>query len=161
MPLLYRLTNILKRMTFYGFMLGSASGLLVALTILLLPNIENPNFLGIPFTPLTAILGGAGFGMLFGTVAGFTSGFGMALFTLLLFREVHDEQGFRIFMGSTTFMLTLATLVGRGLWTFGEYAVDPFVWQVTMAMTLVIAIYASQRTATKYLLDIQTEKTKR
>jgi len=96
-------------------------------------------------------------GVLFGTVIGFTSGFGMMLFTALLFREVNDVLRFRIMMGSTTLMLTIATLVGRGLWDFGAVVIDPTTWQVTMLMSVVIAIYASQRTSTKYLHDLYTE----
>jgi len=160
MPLLYRLVNILKRMTLYGFLLGGASGLLVTLTVLIFPAIDRPTLYGLPLDTGTIMFWGVVLGILFGTVAGFTSGFGMVCFTLLLFREVTDEPRFRIMMGSTTLMLTLATLVGRGLWDFGAVIIDPSTWQVTMVMSVVIAVYASQRTSTKYLIDLYGDKPK-
>lgn len=160
MPLVVRLVGILKRMTLYGLVLGGASGFLVTLTILLVPALDRPTFYGLPLDTATIILGGVFFGVLFGTIAGFTSGFGMALFTALLFREVNDMMRFRLMMGSTTLMLTVATLVGRGLWDFGTLVIDPTTWQVTMVMSVLIAMYASQRVATKYLLELNPEKVK-
>lgn len=161
MPFVVHLTNILKRMTLYGFLLGGASGFLVTLTILFVPALDRPTVYGIPIATGAFILGGAMLGILFGTVAGFASGFGMALFTGLLFREVNDIPRFRIMMGSTTLMLTVATLVGRGVWDFGALIIDPTTWQVTMVMSVVIAIYASQRVATKYLIELDGDKLKR
>ncbi len=161
MPLIVRLTNMLKRMTLYGFLLGGASGLLVTLTILLVPTLERPTFYGLPVDIGAVVFGGASLGILFGTVAGFTSGFGMILFAALLFREVNDRPRFRIMMGSTTLMLTIATLVGRGLWDFGALIIDEQTWHLTMVMSVMIAVYASQRVSTKYLIELSDSKLKR
>jgi len=56
MPLLVRLTNLLKRMTLYGFLLGGASGFLVTLTILIFPAINRPTFYGLPIDPASIVL---------------------------------------------------------------------------------------------------------
>jgi hypothetical protein len=160
MPLPQRLFNIVWRMTGYGLVLGGANGLLVILTILLFPSLERPTFYGLPLEPQPLIMWGGLLGVLYGTVAGFISGFGMTLLTAILFREVLSVQHFRWFMGSTTFMLTIATFVGRGLWGFGENIFNPTTWNTIMLMSIVIAIYASQRTATKYLLDCHVPKVK-
>lgn len=160
MSLPRRLFNIIRRMTVYGLMLGGVSGLLVTLTILLFTSLEHPTYYGLPLDTSSIIVGGGILGVLYGTVAGFISGIGMALFTAILFREVLSVQHFRWFMGSTTFMLTISTFVGRGLWGLGETIFNPTTWNVTMLMSVVIAIYASQRTATKYLLDCHLPKSK-
>ena len=160
MPLPFRLFNIIRRMTVYGLVLGGATGLLVSATIMFFPTLEGPTFYGFPLNSQSIMIWGTVFGILYGTIAGFMSGFGMALFTALLFREVSSLQHFRLFMGSTTFMLTISTFVGRGLWGIGETLYNPTTWNATMLMSLVIAIYASQRTATKYLRDSHTPKSK-
>ncbi len=160
MPLAHRLFNIIRRMTVYGLMLGGMAGFLVALTVLLFPSLERPTFYGLPINPQSVIIWGAIFGILYGTIAGFMSGFGMALFTGLLFRDVSSPRHFYWFMGSTTFMLTVSTFVGRGLWGMGETLFNSTTWNVTMLMSVVIAVYASQRTATKYLRDSQFPKSK-
>lgn len=159
-PLPHRLFNMIRRMTLYGLILGGLAGVLVTATILVIPSLERPSFYGFPMTAKSIIVWGAILGILYGTIAGFMSGFGMALFTALLFREVTSEQHFRWFMGSTTFMLTISTFVGRGLWGVGETIIDPTTWNVTMLMSIVIAVYASQRTATKYLLESHAPKSK-
>ena len=161
MPLAYRLFNIIRRMTTYGFGLGGAAGLLVTLTILLFPSLERPTFHGFPLNPQSIIVWGTIFGVLYGTIAGFMSGFGMSIFTAILFRDGSSTQHFHWFMGSTTFMLTISTFVGRGLWGIGETLFNPTTWNATMLMSIVIAVYASQRTATKYLHDCQSIKSKR
>ena len=159
-PLVQRLFNMIRRMTLYGLVLGGLAGVLVTVTILIFPALERPSFYGFPMSSQSIIAWGGILGILYGTIAGFMSGFGMALFTAILFREVASEKHFRWFMGSTTFMLTISTFVGRGLWGFGETVIDPTTWNITMLMSIVIAVYASQRVATKYLLDSYAPKSK-
>lgn len=160
MPLPRRLFNIVWRMTLYGLVLGGVVGLLVTVTILLFTSLERPTLYGLPLDTQSIIVWGGIFGVLYGTIAGFMSGFGMALFTAILFREVSSVQHFRWFMGSTTFMLTVSIFVGRGLWSLGENIFNPTTWNATMLMSVVIAVYASQRTATKYLIDCHVPKAK-
>ncbi len=160
LTLSHRLFNMIRRMTLYGLVLGGLAGMLVTATILIIPSLERPTFYGFPMAPQSIIVWGGILGILYGTIAGFMSGFGMALFTAILFREVVSVQHFRWFMGSTTFMLTISTFVGRGLWGIGENIIDPTTWNVTMLMSIVIAVYASQRTATKYLRESYATKSK-
>lgn len=160
MLLPHRLFNILRRMTVYGLVLGGMAGFLVTLTIWLFPSLEQPTFYGFPITGHYLVGFGTLLGILYGTIAGFLSGLAMLISTALLFRTVPSINRFRWMMGSTTFVMTLTTFVGRGLWNIGDSVIDPTTWTTTMVMSLVIAVYASQRTVTKYLHDCHIPKHK-
>ena len=78
MPLPRRLFNIIRRMTTYGLVLGGAAGLLVTVTILLFTSLERPTFYSLPLDTQSIIVSGGIFGVLYGTISGFMSGFGMS-----------------------------------------------------------------------------------
>lgn len=147
-------------MTLYGLALGGMAGFLVTVTIWLFPSSAYPTFYGFPIMAHHFIGLGTLFGILYGTIAGFMSGLAMMISTALLFHPLSSTRHFRWMMGSTTFMMTLATFVGRGLWNIGDHMIDPTTWTATMMMSLVIAVYASQRVVTKYLLDSTLPKQK-
>lgn len=156
----YRLFNILRRMTLYGLVLGGTAGFLVTITIWLFPSSAYPTFYGFPIMAHHFIGLGTLFGILYGTIAGFMSGLAMMISTALLFQTLSSTRHFRWMMGSTTFMMTLATFVGRGLWNIGDNVIDPTTWTATMIMSLVITVYASQRVVTKYVHDGTVSKYK-
>lgn len=149
-----KLAKMWLYMTLYGCALGAVAGFLVGFVILM----ADASFRDIlDLIYVTGIFGGA-FGGLFGGASGFISGFVMTLVTALAFREVRNIRRFKIVMGSITVVITSSVFLLGGLWDLGSG--NGFTWVSAMAMSVVIAVYASQIVAKKYLHDMTARKKK-
>lgn len=145
-------------MTLFGVMLGALAGFLVGWTLLLsdTPLSDIPREIaGITF--ISGIYGTM-FGGLYGGMSGFISGLGMVLVTAVGFREIRNVRRFRIVMGLITAIITGGVFMLGGLWDFG-YGLE-LAWTSAMVLSVVIAVYASQIIAKKYIKEMSLRKRK-
>lgn len=141
-----------------GMLLGAIAGFLVGWVLLIsdVPISELPGqILGITF--ISGFYGGM-FGGLYGGMSGFISGLGMVLVTAVGFREIRNVRRFRIVMGLITAIMTGGVFLLGGLWDFG-YGLE-LAWTSAMVLSVVIAVYASQIIAKKYIKEMSLRKRK-
>jgi len=138
----------------YGTILGGIAGALVGFVILL-PEASFSDILELLYA--STLFGGA-FGAVYGGISGIISGIVMTLVTALAFREIHDVKRFKTTMGVITAVITSGVFVLGGLWSLG-FNIE-LAWTGAMILSVVIATYASQIVAKKYLRDISIRKKK-
>lgn len=147
---------MIMRMTAYGMGLGAIAALLISLVV----QSQHP----IDYFSYSALCS-TSFGMGFGLLCGLSSGIGMAWITHLLFPEVKNATVYKL-----TMMLITACVSCIGLaipiWTLGSTRL-PYSdirvendWMAGLSMSLVIAVYISQRVAGKYLRESDPRKLK-
>jgi hypothetical protein len=141
-------------MIWSGCLLGAIAGFLVGFVVILSDATLDEAF---GLVAVSVIFGGS-FGALYGGCSGFASGFVMALVTMLAYREIHNTKRFQIVMGIITAVMTSAVFMFGGLWAFGEGI--ELAWTSAMVMSVVIATYASQIVARKYIRDVNIRKKK-
>ena len=148
------LARMFLYMIWYGCLLGAIAGFLVGF-VLLLPESSFGEILQLIMA--SALLGGS-FGALYGGGSGLVSGFVMVLVTALAYGEIPNIRRFKIVMGAITALMTSAVFLFGGLWIFGEGM--ELTWGSAMFMSVVIATYASQIVARKYIRDSSVRKKK-
>lgn len=152
--------RMITRMGLYGIGLGAIAGFLVGATLLLTQgDLTVSEIIASIFgvLVLSAIYGGM-FGGIYGGFSGIFSGGAMALVTALAFREIRNEKFYRYAMGAVTTVMTTGVFAWGGLWSLGF--MDSLAWGAAMVMSVVIAVYASQMTAKKYLRERDVRKQK-
>jgi len=141
-----------QRMGAYGMMLGAMAGFLLSFTFFTSQiGISDIIILSVMFS----ILFGGAHGAVYGGIAGLISGLVMALMTSFIFREIHHFFRFRLVMGFTTCVMTVAVFWFGGLW---QFFTGTLFYEIIVAV--VIAIYASQIVSKKYLNEIMIDKKK-
>lgn len=144
------------RMTAYGVILGTIASILVGLVI----SVDSFNESSISsiinhVAGITMLYGF--FGMLFGFNAGLISGLVMGIVSAVLFYEMRRPRTYKISMGLITFIITSYVLFGGS----GSLSTNiDFTWAGALGMSVVIAVYASQITARKYIKEISIRKGK-
>jgi len=154
--------RLVLNMTTYGIALGGAAGALSAITLILTSG--NFAFIGatIPVMLLEALsigVFGMIFGGIFGMVAGLYSGVGMAVAISVFFSDIFSRPIFKATMGVLTAVIT-ALFFTSGLWHLRIDGIDSTGWNSMILMSVVIAIYASQRVASVYFQEWSLRKQK-
>lgn len=153
--------HILVGMMGYGTILGGTAGFLSALALILTSG-EFHFVANLPLLLLEILavgLFGMIFGGIFGTFAGIASGIAMSLVTALFFKDIPSHLTYRSAMGLVTMGVT-------GIFFFDTLrqsridGIDLMAWDMTIAMAIVIAMYASQRVAERYLFEWSIRKMK-
>jgi len=153
--------RILARMFQYGAVLGGVAGALVLLTAeIIFGNYSQDLSL---FWFCLALVYGAIGGTVMGGIAGLSAGFMMSIITELGFRMVHHKRLYQMAMGLVTGVVVTLVFFGSNIWHFLVRMPFPDAgqtWSLTLMMSVVIAVYASQITARKYLIEINRRKEK-
>jgi len=147
--------KLVLNMTTYGIVLGGLAGALSAITLILTSG--NFAFLSgtLPVMLLeTLSIGVFGmiFGGIFGMVAGLYSGVGMAVAISIFFGDIFSRPVFKATMGVMTAICT-ALFFSSGLYHLRIDGIDLSGWNSMMLMSIVIAVYASQRVANYYFQE--------
>lgn len=154
--------KMVLNMTTYGIVLGALAGVLSTITLILTS--QTFTFLGstLPVILLEA-LSIAVFGMLFGgilgMIGGLYSGIGMVVATTAFFKDIASRPVFRVAMGMVTAVAT-ALFFYTGVWNLRLEGIEATSWNATMVMSVVLAVYASQRVASTYLWEWSIRKQK-
>ena len=152
--------EFIKVMTQYGVSLGFMIGCIGAIPMAL--TWFNLSIL-LPVLALIVIITMCGglLGMAYGAASGFISGVLMSTTTRLMFHQVNQQTLYKVIMGSLALGTTLFIFLVDFLW-IGLYKNDLFShplplndWLAIWVMSLIFAVYASQRTATRYLQEAQ------
>lgn len=158
--------KIFLRMPAYGFGLGFSAGALSLFTIALMR--ANDYGFGITIGGLVggivwSIVFGGMIGGMYGTIAGFASGSIMVGVSYMAFRVVQTPRIYKLVMGIITCAATLFVFLDGELMTLLSY-IQPETADMSavavMLMSVVIAVYASQITARKYIHEISIRKQK-
>lgn len=147
------------QMTAWGVVLGAIAGTLVGATILISDASPVDILREIAGLIFLSVFYGGSFGGIYGGIAGLISGLVMALVTAVAFREIRNVKVFRLAMGIVTAVITVGVFVVGGLWSFG--AGMELTWTAAMAMSVVIAVYASQIVSKKYIKEVGLLKKKK
>lgn len=149
-----------KMMTRYGIWLGFLIGSVAAIPIALMWfNIR----ILLPVLALIVVITMCGgiVGMLYGAVSGFVSGILMTMTTRWMFPNIGQQHLYKITMGILAFSTTLLIFVADFMWV-GGYNAEIFSktmpitdWIAVCLMSMVFAVYASQKTADEYLQETQ------
>lgn len=159
-------------MSIYGIRLGCLVGFFG--TSVAIFSEVNANMPSLGATVSLAFVGGIFgilLGMFYGAVAGFSSGFMMMCLTRILFREIRRPKIYKLAMGMTTAISTGIIFIYSPMWFLIIYTrsipsptrsphLFQDAWFILWAMSLVFAVYASQRVANKYLKHIAIGKVK-
>lgn len=151
--------EFIKTMTRYsiglGFLIGCAGAIPIALTwfdiSLLLPVMAL-------FIVIT--MSGGLVGMVYGAVSGFISGMLMWATTHVIFRKMNQAVMYKVTMGVLALITTLAlflfdfVFIGSHQADFYTHTIAPLDWLAVWFTALVLAVYASQKTATEYLVHL-------
>jgi len=148
--------EIIKMMTRYGVTLGALIGFAGAIPIALT---WFDLSLLLPVLALTVIITMCGglVGALYGVISGFSSGVLMKIVTRYIFREVNEQALYKGAMGLLSAIAIISIFLVDKLFIGGQQA-DFFTrsipitdWYAVWLMSVVFAVYASQRTANEYL----------
>ena len=137
-----------------GTLLGAIAGALVGF-VMLLPEASFSDILELLYA---SVLFGGSFGAIYGGIAGLISGIVMTFVTALAFREIPNVKRFTTVMGVITAIVTSAVFLLGGLWGLG-FGME-LAWTSAMVLSVVIATYASQIVARKYIRDMSIRKKK-
>lgn len=145
-----------------GIALGGVAGALSAMTLILTSG--DFAFMGstIPIMMLETLsiaVFGMIFGGIFGMIAGLYSGVGMAVTISMFFNTILSLPIFKATMGAITAICS-ALFFGTGLWHLRIDGIDSTGWNGAMIMSVVIAVYASQRVADFYFQEWSQRKHK-
>lgn len=154
--------KLVLNMTTKGIYLGGAAGALSALTLILTST--DFAFMGgtLPVMALEALsiaVFGMVFGGIFGMVAGLYSGVGMAVAITVFFNDIFSRPIFNATMGVMTVICT-TLFFSTGLWHLRIDGIDMAGWNSMILMSVVIAVYASQRVANFYFQEWSQRKQK-
>ncbi len=141
-------------MLIFGTILGAIAGALVGF-VMLLPEASSSDIFDLLYT---SVLFGGVFGAIYGGTAGFISGIIMTVVTAVAYREINNVKRYKLVMGAITAVVTSGVFILGGLWRLGlgmELA-----WTSAMILSVVIATYASQIVAKKYIRDMSIRKKK-
>lgn len=161
-----RFDSLLKmfgRMTIYGAVLGGIAGVLVGFVILF--GEHNPEYdphiiqFAMEVAVISVIWGGM-FGGIYGGASGLFCGIVMAVITSIGYGTVRNPRNFKIVMGTITAVITSGIFLVGGLWDLGAGEAGDLTWASAMVMSVVIAVYASQITARKYVNEMSLGKAK-
>ena len=156
----------LGKMIFYmaglGLLLGAIAGFLGVVTIFVLNILgSSPSeiFSWVGGLILSGFLYGCTFGGGYGGVSGLASGIMMALVTAVGFGEVRNVQVYRLTMGVVTLVMTSGVFILSGLWRYvNSMGLE---WIAMVAMSVVIAVYASQIVSKQYIKEVGLFKKKK
>lgn len=152
--------KIFGRMGLYGIVLGGLAGGLTLLSINLIYSINTQNTIIFEMIAWSLVIGGLT-GGIFGGISGFCSGLLMGFTSIIIFRTVHAPFLYKLTMGAITF-LTTSFILFRS-WRIGLSLIPiefRLTWLYALFVSVVIAVYVSQITARKYILDLTTTKKK-
>jgi len=158
------LLKIFARMITYGVVLGAIAGFLVGFVLLLFDPYSSPNsdfFNQIIGAFILSLIYGSFFGGMYGGASGFVSGLAMTVVTAIGYATVRNLRNYKIVMGAITAFVTSGIFFGFGLWDMvgGNSDMD-MAWFSALAMSVVIAVYASQIIARKYVNEMTVRKAK-
>ena len=154
--------EFVKVMTKYGISLGYMIGCVGAIPLAL---VGFDVSLLLPLMALVVIImmSGGLLGMVYGAVSGFFSGLLMTTTTRYIFPDIRQDQVYKITMGLLAFGTTLTMFVIDYV-CIGTHNGELFArtmpasdWYAIGLMSLIFAVYASQRTATQYLLETKLQ----
>lgn len=160
-----RFDSLLKmfgRMTIYGAVLGAIAGMLVGFVILLgefSPEYDQNIISFVAETAVISAIWGGMFGGMYGGASGLFCGFAMTVVTSIGYATVRNPRNYKIVMGTLTAVLTSGVFFLGGLWDLGV-EMGILTWASALGMSVVIAVYASQITARKYINEISMGKEK-
>jgi len=116
-------------------------------------------------TLLTIALCSSLLGILYGGISGYISGWLIKVITRFIFQEIKRQAVYKIAVGIVTFSVTLIIILMGQIWLSLDFELI-FARSVSLAqlqafalMSLVFAVYASQRVATDYLRELKFEST--
>lgn len=156
--------RIFLRMIILGALLGAIAGFLSLFTIstsfyirhdvIELARIIEGLFLSIA-------VGGI-YGGFYGGVSGFLSGLAMAVISAILFSKIRNVHLYKFAMGALTALITgtILRITVLEIALVLDYQANVQSWIVAIVMSVVIAVYASQITARKYLREMSVRKQK-
>ncbi len=154
--------KLVLNMTTYGIFLGGMAGALSALTLILTSG--EFTFIGgtlpvILLETLSIGVFGMIFGGIFGMIAGLYSGVGMAVAISIFFTDIFSRPIFKAVMGVMTAICT-ALFFSTGLWHLRIDGIDSSGWNGMILMSVIIAVYASQRVSSFYVQEWSQRKQK-
>jgi|GEM_PF-1928891 len=167
-----------RYMTHYGIALGCLVGFFGALALTLTLSNTATQLPQLVTMMLVAGMFGGIIGIFYGAVSGFASGLLMALVTQIAYREIRRHDVYKLVMGMVTAIATLTIFLAIPFWhsiTYQALPVDPMFAGIgdrsllmipveagfsLWIMSLVFAVYASQRVATEYLRDVDVRQSK-
>lgn len=148
--------EFVKSMTGYGIWLGSLIGAVGALPIALLW-FDLSMLLPVLALGVIILMCGGLVGVAYGMVSGFISGVLMTIITRLAFDKVTQARMYQVTMGilaliavAFVFLFDLIFINGQQA-DFFTHTIPMTDWLAIWLMSVVFAIYASQRTAKEYL----------
>lgn len=97
---------------------------------------------------------------MYGGTSGLFSGAIMTLVTAMGYKIVRNPRNYKVVMGAITTFVTGGIFFGFGLWELGSDMDFGLAWLSALVMSIVIAVYASQMTARKYINEISVQKEK-
>lgn len=147
--------KMIINMTRYGSILGGLAGAASALTLIFTSN--SFSFLSntVPammLETLSIAIFGMVFGGIFGVLAGLYSGVGMAVITSLFYEDIPSIHVYKSVMGGVT-AVCVAFFLYTTLWNLRIDGIESASWNATMMMTVILAVYASQRVTSYYLYE--------
>lgn len=154
------LIKMFGRMTIFGIFLGAVAGFLVGVALLIMS--YDPTYDSLPEfvmgTLTVSFVWGGMFGGMYGGASGLFAGLAMAFFTAVGYGTIQDTKSYKRTMGVITAVITSSIFIFGGLFALGMDMGLP--WISAMVLSVVIAVYASQITAKKYLAEITVRKEK-
>lgn len=150
--------EFIEVMTHYGIRLGFLIGCVGSIPIALM---WFKLSILLPVLALIVVITMCGglIGIVYGAVSGFISGVLMRTTTRFIFPQISQQTLYKITMGGLALGTTALVFLADFIW-IGTYKSDVFSksiqlndWIAICIMSLVFAVYASQRTATQYLQE--------
>ena len=151
--------DFVKTMSQYGVILGCLIGFFgtIPLTITWF---ELTSILPVIAVLLMIGLCGGFLGLLYGGVSGYVSGWLIQIVTQSIFQDMKRQAVYKITVGAITLGVTCIIILAGSMWlnidmeqVFAR-SVSPMELQSIGLMSLVFAVYASQRVATEYLREV-------
>lgn len=152
--------DFVKSMSQYGVVLGCLVGFVGSIP-LSITWFDLSMFLPVLATLLTIAMVSGLIGIVYGGVSGYISGWIIKIVTHFMFKDIKRQSVFKVAVGIVTVGVTLITiLLGQILLSLDfeqvfARSVTPAQLQSLALMSLVFAIYASQRVATDYLRELK------
>jgi len=151
--------DFVKTMSQYGVILGCLVGFFGTIP-LTLTWFDFSRILPVIAVLLTIGLCGGLVGLLYGGVSGYVSGWIIQIVTRFMFQDMKRQAVYKVAVGSITVGVTFIIILVGSMWLNIDFkqvfarSVSPMELQTLGMMSLVFAVYASQRVATQYLRDM-------
>jgi hypothetical protein len=151
--------DFVKAMSQYGIILGWLVGFFGTIPLTLTRFDLSMIFPVIAVLLIFSMSGGL-VGLLYGAVSGYVSGVLIAVVTWLVFQDIKRHAVYKFMLGTITFGVTLMIILAGQMWLSIDFeqvlarSISATELQSLGIMSLIFAVYASQRVATDYLRDM-------